>query len=276
MDAHAQVARAYLANHPEDAARELERAHPSEAAHVLTALTPAVAADVLRAIAPSAAAACADALADGPLAAIIAWLPADAGSAVLRRLDEARRQAVLALVDESVRSRLSGKLSYEENTAGSLADPIVPALAEDVTVADALLHMRRSRSHVLHYLYVVTRDGVLTGALTLPELMSARSRETIGSLMQRDVVRLEAHEELTGVAAHPAWSDYDALPVVDASRRLIGAIRHRSIRRMSTSAHRPLLSTLVGLSEVYWVGLSGILASFSPTRPVVQESADAH
>ncbi|MGE0159942.1 MAG: CBS domain-containing protein [Gemmatimonadales bacterium] len=274
MDAHEEVARAFLANHPEEAARELERADPTEAASLLAALAPAVAAEVWRAMGPSYAAACAAVLGDDALAAIVDWLPPDRGGDVLRRLDEAKRRSILELLDEETRGRLGGKLSYEEHSAGALADPLVPALPEDVTVAEALLQLRRSRSHVLHYLYVVSRDRELVGALTLPDLMIAQPSDTLGSVMHRGLVRLDAHTDLAAVAAHPAWSDHDALPVVDGAGRLVGAIRHRSIRRLGAPAPRALVATLVGLSEVYWAGLSGILASFAPVRPVTVEGAD--
>jgi magnesium transporter len=274
MDAHEEIARAFLANHPEEAARELERADPADAARQLAALTTAVAADVWRSIGPSYATACAFALADDTLAAIITWLPPDAGGDVLRGLDEERRGAVLALLDEETRSRVANRLSYEENSAGALADPLVPALPEDLTVAEALLQLRRSRSHVLQYLYVVRRDRVLVGALTLPDLIIAKPAETLGSVMSRALARVDAHTDLAALAAHPAWSDHDTLPVVDGAGHLVGAIRHRSIRRLGAPAQRALVATLVGLSEVYWAGLSGILASFAPVRPVTAEGAD--
>jgi len=274
VDAHEEIARAFLANHPEEAARELERADPTDAARLLAALTPAVAAEVWRAIGPSYATACAASLADEALAPIISWLPPDAGGDVLRRLDDERRRAVLELLDEDTRSQVGGKLAYEEHSAGALADPLVPALPEDVTVADALLQLRRSRSHVLHYLYVVRRDRVLVGALTLPDLMVAKPADTLGSVMHRALVQVEANADLAAVAAHPAWNEHDALPVVDGAGRLVGAIRHRSIRRIGAPSQRALVATLVGLSEVYWAGLSGILASFAPVRPVTAEAAD--
>jgi hypothetical protein len=51
--------------------------------------------------------------------------------------------------------------------------------------------------------------------------------------------------------------------VVDGGK-LIGAIRHRTIRRMSWQAARPMMTTIVDLSELYWTGLSGMLSSLIP------------
>jgi predicted transcriptional regulator len=82
--------------------------------------------------------------------------------------------------------------------------------------------------------------------------------------MRRDLVRVNAHLDLATLAVHPAWRDLDALPVVDAAGRLIGAIRHKTIRRVSAHNPRPMMTTIVGLSELYWVGVSGMLASLAP------------
>ena len=51
--------------------------------------------------------------------------------------------------------------------------------------------------------------------------------------------------------------------MVDASGRLIGAIRHKTVRQMSLEPVRPMMATIVGLSELYWAGLVGMLNSFA-------------
>jgi hypothetical protein len=51
---------------------------------------------------------------------------------------------------------------------------------------------------------------------------------------------------------------------VDVAGRLIGAIRHQAVRRLSQDPGRPMMATIVGLSELYWAGLAGMLASLAP------------
>jgi hypothetical protein len=65
---------------------------------------------------------------------------------------------------------------------------------------------------------------------------------------------------------HPAWRDFDALPVVDGDGRLVGAIRHKTVRQMAGENRRPMMDTIVELSELYWVGLAGMLRSLTPAR----------
>ena len=110
--------------------------------------------------------------------------------------------------------------------------------------------------------------------LAIPELMAARPKEALAAVMRRDLVRLDGRADLATVAVHPAWRDFDALPVVDAAGRLLGAIRHKTIRQMTFGDGRPMMATLVGLSELYWAGLSGMLASLAPPAPRAEEDRD--
>src|SRR5690606_18263944 len=93
--------------------------------------------------------------------------------------------------------------------------------------------------------------------------MAAGPKDTLGAAMHRDPVRLEAGTSFATLAVHPAWQDLDALPVVDADGRLVGAIRHRLVRRLEAelglrARNESVVATLVGLSELYWAGLSGM------------------
>ena len=280
MNADERVAAGLIAAHPEDAARLLESGDPVDTAALLAELPTPVAAEVYRALGPASAAACATAFTEEALAAIVDALPLDAAAAAMRGIEPDRRDAVLPRLEEARRAELGALLAYAENSAAALADPLALALTDDLTVADAHRQLRATRAHLFHHLYVVARDRTLLGFLTIPELMMARPREKLAAVMQRDPVRLDANTDLGTVAVHPAWRDFDSLPVTDAAGRLLGAIRHRTIRRLSWVQGRPMMATLVGLSEVYWAGLSGILASLArqtPSAPpieAVQEEDD--
>ena len=264
MTAEERLAIAFLKEHPDEAARLLERMDPADAAAVIATLATPVAADVMHRLAPSSAAGCAAALDDGTLAAIIDGMPLEPAAAVVRGLERPRRDNVLDQIAEERREQLRALLSLPENSAGAIADPLALAVPDDLTVGEAQQQLRGSDHHLFYYIYVVRRDRTLVGALAMPELMAARPKEMLSAVMRRDLVRVDAHLDLAALAVHPAWRDLDALPVVDSAGRLIGAIRHKTIRRASGHNPRPMMTTIVGLSELYWVGLSGMLASLAP------------
>lgn len=278
MNTDERLANAFAAGHPEDAARILERCDPDDVAAILSGLRAAHAAAVFRALSPSPAAACADMIGAEQLAAILEALPLDAAAGAARRLGADRRDGVLALLTDERRASVERVLAFPENSAGALCDPLVVTLPADMSVADAQRQLRGPARHVYYYLYVVDRNAILVGTLAIPELMAARPRQPLSAVMQRNLVRLDARTDLATVASHPAWRDLDALPVVDAGGRMLGAIRHQLVRQMYSEGGRPMVTTLVQLSEAYWAGLSAILASLAPppalSPPRPEEATD--
>lgn len=271
MRAEERLALAFVGEHAEDAARLLEQVSPADAAAFLARIPPAMAATVCSALGPSTAAACAAELSDVRLAAIVEGMPLDVASAMLRRVAVARVAVILQLVGPERRERLRSLLEYPENTAGALADPEVVALPVDVPAEEARRQLRDVPGHLLNYVYVLERDRKLAGTLNIQELMAAPAKKTLAAVMQKDPVRLDANADIATVAAHAAWRDFDALPVVDTGGKLIGAIRHKVIRRMSGENAQTVVATLVGLSEMYWAGLSGIIVSLAPSPPKQEE-----
>jgi magnesium transporter len=264
MRAEERLAHAFMAQHPEDAARMVERTAAVDAAAILADVPPRTGAAVYRSLGPSWAAACVAALPDENVTAIIEELPLDVAGAALRAIEPARRAALLDRIADERRDSLHAMLAYAEDKAGALADPLVLAVPDDITVAHAQRELGRIRRH-FPYIYVVARGRALVGTLALRELLAASRKEPLAAVMRRSPICLNADTDLATVAMHPAWRDFDALPVVDSDRRLIGAIRHKTIRRLNLPPTRPMMETIVGLSELYWTGLSGILASLSTT-----------
>lgn len=263
MQPEERLARGFMAAHPDGAARVLERTVPEEAAALLAEVPVSVAAEVLRLMAPAAVAGCGVALPLERLAEIVSGLPLDGAAAVMRRLDPERRDAVLTRLPVTAEAPLRRVLAYGAHTAGALADPLVLALPDDLTVTEAQRQLRSRGEHLLFYVYVVSRDGALVGVLDLSELMAAPAKNPLATVMHRNPIRLEADTGFATVSAHPAWQHLDALPVVDGHGRLVGAIRHKVVRRVEAelglrARNESVIATLVGLSELYWAGLAGM------------------
>lgn len=263
MRADERLARSYLEDHPEDAARLMERAAAQDCATLLAEVPAAAAAEVLRRMSPGSMAACVAGIPDDALVDIVAALPVDAAAGLMHRLEPSRRDGVLSRLPVTAEAPLRRLLSYEAHSAGAIADPLVLALPEDISVAEAQEQLRGSQEHLFFYFYVVTRDQRLTGVLDLPELMAAPPGDSLCDVMHREPIRVTADTDLVTLIAHPSWQDLDALPVVDPHGRLVGAIRHKVVRRLEAelglrARNESVLATLVGLSELYWAGLAGM------------------
>ncbi len=266
------LARALLEEHPDDAAVVLERLPLAEAAPALADGPAEVAGRVLARMGTATAAACLGRLEAGRGATLLATLPLDTVALLLRQLDAGVRAPLLAALPPAVAAPLEALLRYPERTAGAVMDPRVLAVPEDLTVADALAHVQRSPQHVLYYLYVVSRARVLVGVLNLRELMLATSAAPLGAVMRSATARLGVRDGLAAVVAHPGWRSLHALPVVDDGGVFAGAVRYETVRRLAAEAARPRpaegpLGTLLGLGELCWIGLAGIVEQIASARP---------
>lgn len=264
MDAEQALARAFLETHPADGARILERLDPEAGAAALAEAPPAVAASVLQRMASFSAAECLGRIAVEHAAEIATALPIDVAALLLRRVEAETRDRLLEAVSDAAKRTLGVLLRYPEDTAGALMDPRLLALTSDISVGEARARVRRAPQHVLYYLYVVDRAGVLVGVLNIRELMLAAPAEPLATVMSPSVASLRARADRATIVAHPGWRSYHALPVVDEAGVFLGAMRYETLRRLEDDARAAqtapsMVATLLTLGELYWIGLSGML-----------------
>ena len=271
MRADLGLAARFAADHPEEAAAALEQLSFADAAALFADLDAPDAAQLVARISAALAVDCLKTMPDRLVASLLGELPLDLAARILMRAAQETRRLWLAELPAERAEFLRRKLRYPPGTAGALVDPLVLALPEDLGVAEAQKHLRRSAERAYLYLYVVDREQRLVGALDLRELLQADPRESLASVMHRDVERIAAHADLAAVAGHAAWHDVDALPVVDGAGVFFGVIRHRTMRQLSAAGvgeeARPVMQTLVSLGELYWTGLSAFLTGVSAVGP---------
>ena len=271
MRADLGLAARFAVDHPEEAAAALEGLSFADAAALLAELDPAGAAHLVAHLSATLAVDCLRMLPDRVVGSLLGELPLDLAARILMRASDETRRTWLAELPEERAEFLRRKLRYPAGTAGALVDPLVLALPEDLSVAEAQKQLRRSAQRAYYYLYVVDRQQRLVGALDLRELFLADTKVALGAVMQRDVERIPAHADLPTVIGHGGWRDLDALPVVDAGGVFFGIIRHRTVRQLTAAGAgeeaRPVMQTLVSLGELYWTGLSAFLTGVSAVGP---------
>jgi hypothetical protein len=102
----------------------------------------------------------------------------------------------------------------------------------------------------------------------------------LSSTMCSHVLRLPVRADFASVLAHPGWRDFHVLPVVDDSDVFVGVIRHEKLRSLEDTAKKPgnqAVSTMLSLGELYWIGLTGMLAGVAATilPQIVQEDKES-
>jgi magnesium transporter len=258
----------FATEHPIDVASYLERGTPEEIAHVLAQLDHDAAARVLARLTPSAAAAGLGALELDAAAEILAEAGPSTAALVLARCPENLRHATLAAMTGRMADAVRRLLVHPAHTAGSIMDAMVPAVADDASVGDALDQVRGHVDHALYYIYITDRTQRLVGVTTLRQLLQADEETSVLSVMRERPTYVPAHASLTAVVAHPGWRHYHALPVVDREGTLLGVIRYdtaRSIERELGQAVRRtnVAQTAGALAQLYAIGTLGMAEWFT-------------
>jgi magnesium transporter len=261
------LAEAFLASHPAEAAREIELHPPPAVGAFLSDCTAHELARAMTAMDPAVAAAALAEMEADHATGIVAALPPPAASVLLRRVDPGLRALILERMPPRTAGRIRSRLQYPAGTAGALLDPGVLTAAPDLTVADARQRLRRTDLRFQAYLFVVDTNGVLCGVIGLGELLTAAQDERVGAIAHSrfEVMRAAAGRE--AILTHPAWRDLDTPPVVDASGRLLGVMRHAALRALAAEESQPAgpaaAAAALAFGELAWeagAGVAGELA----------------
>ena len=269
MSLERRLAEAFLEEHPPEAALALERL-PAEQRAAVVRGAPAEASRALREMVAPAAAECLSRLTAGEAAPVLERLAPDVAIPLLRRMPADTAERVIAGLPADRKESLRRVLQHPEGTAGALMDPAVLAFPDDITVAEARVRLRREPHGLLHYLFVVDRTGLLVGVLDIPELMRARSRDGIRTVMHGDVAHLPAWTPASAVRAHPGWRTFHAMPVTDEDGRFVGAIRYQTLRRLEQdagagrAAQRATIA-VGALGELFHLGMAGFVEGLAAT-----------
>jgi Mg/Co/Ni transporter MgtE len=159
-------------------------------------------------------------------------------------------------------------------------DPLVVTAPLSASVAEARALIASHVAHLYYYIYVLDSGHRLAGVVDIAELFQAEPEQPLRTVMQTNLVWLEAESSFDAVFAHPGWCLYDALPVVGPDRRFLGVIRHRRMRQL-LETHAPAtpgdpgIRTMLALGEFYWLGLCGLLQGLGATAVESSERREA-
>lgn len=154
-------------------------------------------------------------------------LDTDDAADIIGELSEERQEAVMSQIeDEEHVKEIEELLTYEENTAGSLMAKELVKVYEDWTVTRCVREMRSQAQEVtrVHSIYVVNKNDILIGRLSLKDLLVASTRTNISEIFIHNVDYAVVDDELDEVSNKMRKYDLEAIPVVDESGVLLGRI----------------------------------------------------
>lgn len=156
--------------------------------------------------------------------------PDDAAD-LLHELPAGEQERLLTLMEPDEAAPVRRLLHYSEDTAGGLMTPEPVILLPDATVAEALARVRDPQltPALASQVYVCrppmeTPTGRYLGIAHMQRLLREPPSDLVGGVIDDDIAPLPADTSLLDVASYLASYNLVAVPVVDDSRRLVGAV----------------------------------------------------
>jgi len=183
------------------------------------------------------------------IAHLLTDMPPDERTDLFKQLPRSLREAVLPALAQAEREDIRRLSSYEEGTAGAVMTSDYATLAPELTVAQALDHLRAVApdKETVFYTYVVGADRKLLGFVSLKDLIIAPREARVAEIMHRDVIFARADEDQEEAARRIQKYDLLALPVVDARGVLVGIITHDDALDVITQEHTEDMEKLMAI-----------------------------
>ncbi|MDO5103300.1 MAG: magnesium transporter [Lautropia sp.] len=167
-----------------------------------------------------------DAMTEDELVAAVKDLDADDVADLAEHLPPAVVERVRHALTPEEQQQLQAVMSYPEDSVGAWMDFEFVRVREDVTLEVVLRYLRRFDELPQHtdQVFVVDRDGLLIGSLSIEQLLTNEPDTDVSEVMHREILSLEATDDV-GDAAQ-AFERYDLVsaPVVDEAGTLIGRL----------------------------------------------------
>ena len=158
---------------------------------------------------------------------IITMMPHDAAADVLGDMEEDESETYLDKLPQKFSDEVRELLTYNEETAGGLMNPIVMTVFMDMTVQQVLDYVRIKAEEDnldLYYIYVIDKQNHLIGVVSLRALLTTRKNVKISEIMTSDIVKLHVDDPQDYIADEFMKYQFNALPVVDLYNRLKGVV----------------------------------------------------
>lgn len=161
------------------------------------------------------------------MVAVIKEMASDDVADLLEALPEEVAGEIRKYMGKADREEVEELMQYHPETAGGLMSPDFMALDGELSVGDAIqkVQQRSEEMEMAFYLYITHGDeGKLAGVLSLRELLTHPPYRQLKNIMNPNVISVTTDTDQEETAHIVSQYNILAIPVVDASYRLVGIV----------------------------------------------------
>jgi len=208
-----------------DIAEIVELVDNDERRAIFDAMYKPMSAEVLEKVDEATRAELFELLKDEELISLVSELDPDDAADVLSELSEEERAELLESISPTESAEIKELMSYSEDSAGGIMDPVLISVSENATVAEAVSKIRAAEIDEDFYsVYVVNKTGRFLGDVRLRFLLTRPEKTRIGDLIDPDTIYVNADTDQEEVRNIFSKNDLIVVPVLDKSHKLVGRI----------------------------------------------------
>jgi magnesium transporter len=238
--------------HPADVADQLERLSAEEAHQELLELPKREGAAVLAELEKETWPSVLEKLQPTQIANLLRELPHNDAADVISFLSPESRTEVLSQLPIADREQVTNMLSYPPQSAGGIMSDRFIALREEMTI-EAAQAMLRARGEIvgqdqIAYLYVVNSRGILSGIISIHDLVFRQPKTRIGDILKPDVKHVWVDDDQEKIGQLFDHYHFMALPVLERDGRLVGIVQANQALEVLRQEATEDMQLMVGLS----------------------------
>ncbi|MBQ8837630.1 MAG: magnesium transporter [Clostridia bacterium] len=166
------------------------------------------------------------ALSDKELAETLSEMFYDDAADLIEEMPANVVKRILKNTSPADRKEINKLLKFPDGSAGSIMTTEFVSLQKEMTVGQALDHIRKVAldKETVYTCYVTDETRYLEGFVTALVLLTSPTEKTVGELMESNIISAATSDDREEVARTLTKYDFLALPVVDSENRLVGIV----------------------------------------------------
>lgn len=193
---------------------------------ILPLLTPGNSADIFEELEDEDVFEIANRMETERLIEIVDEMEPDEAADLLGDIPPEQAEEVLSQIDEA--DEVRSLLEHPDETAGGVMTAMDVRIQQDMTVDEAIWHLRHlsPESETIYYLFVQDIEDHLVGVVSLRDLVVAKPGTLIRGIMDDAPISIKVGADQEEAARLMQRYDLLALPVVDGANKLVGIITY--------------------------------------------------
>ncbi len=191
------------------------------------------------------------------VAALLAEMHPDDRADIFKALPENLSEAVMPALAQAEREDVRRLAAHPEGTAGSVMTSDYATLPPQLTVSQAIDHLRQVApdKETIYYAYVLDGSRRLLGFVSLKDLIVSPRTARIEDIMHRKVIAANVDEDQERAARTIQKYDLIALPVTDNNGMLVGIITYDDAIDIITQEHTEDMEKFMGIAGSHEVSV---------------------